>query len=78
MALVITSILPPILVIEGIYGTDLDLLSQFAIITQLFFSGVIIIYLDEFLQKGWGFGSGVFLFIAGGIGLQIFQGLFAA
>ncbi|GAG78152.1 unnamed protein product, partial [marine sediment metagenome] len=34
---------------------------------QLLFSGVIIILLDEILQKGWGIGSGVSLFIATGV-----------
>jgi protein transport protein SEC61 subunit alpha len=34
------------------------------IILQLFFAGVIVIILDEFLQKGYGLGSGISLFIA--------------
>jgi preprotein translocase subunit SecY len=29
------------------------------------------------VQKGWGLGSGISLFIAGGVGLQIFTGLFS-
>lgn len=34
------------------------------IILQLTASGFIVILLDEMLQKGWGLGSGVSLFIA--------------
>ena len=34
------------------------------IIVQLFFAGVVVIILDELLQKGYGLGSGISLFIA--------------
>merc|ERR1711959_96924 len=34
------------------------------IILQLFFAGVIVLLLDELLQKGYGLGSGISLFIA--------------
>ncbi|RRT77287.1 hypothetical protein B296_00025439 [Ensete ventricosum] len=34
------------------------------IILQLFFAGIIVICLDELLQKGYGLGSGISLFIA--------------
>eukprot|EP00920_Eleutheroschizon_duboscqi_P025399 GHVT01062555.1.p1 GENE.GHVT01062555.1~~GHVT01062555.1.p1 ORF type:complete len:391 (-),score=98.37 GHVT01062555.1:1825-2832(-) len=34
------------------------------IIMQLFFAGVVVIVLDELLQKGYGLGSGISLFIA--------------
>ncbi len=41
--------------------------AEFLIITQLVFAGVVIILLDEMLQKNWGFGSGISLFIAAGV-----------
>jgi len=41
--------------------------AQFLIITQLVFAGIVIILLDEMLQKNWGFGSGISLFIAAGV-----------
>ncbi|MFX0010900.1 MAG: preprotein translocase subunit SecY [Candidatus Hermodarchaeota archaeon] len=44
---------------------------------QLLFSGLIIILLDETLQKGWGIGSGVSLFIATGVAGQVFWNLFS-
>src|SRR6266571_7308159 len=41
--------------------------ADFLIIIQLVFAGIIIILLDEMLQKNWGFGSGISLFIAAGV-----------
>ncbi|MFX1285411.1 MAG: preprotein translocase subunit SecY [Promethearchaeota archaeon] len=78
MSVAMTIIEASAFLIGGTYGTDLDPGSQLAIITQLLAAGIIIILLDEMIQKGWGLGSGISLFIAGGVGLQIFQGLFAA
>ncbi|GAG93570.1 unnamed protein product, partial [marine sediment metagenome] len=39
--------------------------------------GLVIILLDELLQKGWGIGSGVSLFIATGVAGQVFWSLFS-
>lgn len=47
------------------------------IFVQLLFSGIIIVLLDELLQKGWGIGSGVSLFIAAGVAGQIFWNSFS-
>lgn len=41
------------------------------VITQLVLGGVLIIFMDEVVSK-WGFGSGVSLFIAAGVGWQLF------
>merc|ERR1719498_1907847 len=53
-------------VISGMYGdiADLGAGNAILIIMQLFFAGVIVIILDELLQKGYGLGSGISLFIA--------------
>merc|ERR1712066_243453 len=53
-------------VISGMYGDVKELGAGNAIllIMQLFFAGVIVIVLDELLQKGYGLGSGISLFIA--------------
>jgi len=51
---------------SGMYG-DLEVLgpgNAILIVIQLFTSGVIVIILDEMLQKGYGLGSGISLFIA--------------
>jgi protein transport protein SEC61 subunit alpha len=52
------------------YGTlgygedDLNPGNAILIILQLFFAGIVVIVLDELLQKGYGLGSGISLFIA--------------
>jgi len=53
-------------VMSGMYGElkDLGAGNAILIIMQLFFAGVIVIILDELLQKGYGLGSGISLFIA--------------
>jgi protein transport protein SEC61 subunit alpha len=53
-------------VLSGMYG-DLNTLgagNAILIITQLFMAGMVVIILDELLQKGYGLGSGISLFIA--------------
>jgi len=45
--------------------------NSFFILLQLLIAGVVIILLDEMLQKNWGFGSGISLFIAAGVCLSI-------
>tara|TARA_Y100000310_G_scaffold104733_1_gene103086 strand:- start:10406 stop:11770 length:1365 start_codon:yes stop_codon:yes gene_type:complete len=47
----------------------------FIVILQLCLGGFLIIFMDEVVQK-WGFGSGVSLFIAAGIGWRLFAQLF--
>jgi protein transport protein SEC61 subunit alpha len=53
-------------VVSGMYGDikDLGAGNAILIIMQLFTAGVIVICLDELLQKGYGLGSGISLFIA--------------
>eukprot|EP00300_Choanocystis_sp_HF-7_P033500 c45854_g1_i1.p1 GENE.c45854_g1_i1~~c45854_g1_i1.p1 ORF type:complete len:490 (-),score=144.65 c45854_g1_i1:272-1699(-) len=53
-------------VMSGMYGDvkDLGAANASLIVFQLFCAGVIVIILDELLQKGYGLGSGISLFIA--------------
>jgi protein transport protein SEC61 subunit alpha len=53
-------------VLSGMYGDIKELGATCAtlIILQLFMAGIIVIILDELLQKGYGLGSGISLFIA--------------
>merc|ERR1719401_2635723 len=53
-------------VISGMYGDvkDLGAGNAILIIMQLFAAGVVVLLLDELLQKGYGLGSGISLFIA--------------
>jgi len=48
---------------------------QLLLISQLILGGILIIFMDEVISK-WGFGSGVSLFIAAGVGLQLFTATF--
>merc|ERR1719409_2105123 len=53
-------------VVSGMYGDvrELGAGNAVLIILQLFVAGIIVIILDELLQKGYGLGSGISLFIA--------------
>merc|ERR1712072_1072597 len=53
-------------VASGMYGpvSELGYGNAALIIMQLFCAGVIVLILDELLQKGYGLGSGISLFIA--------------
>merc|ERR1719388_706078 len=53
-------------VISVMYGDvkDLGAGNAILIIVQLFIAGIIVLILDELLQKGYGLGSGISLFIA--------------
>ena len=66
-------------IIGGQFGdlATIGIVNAVLIFLQLMFSGLIIILLDEVLQKGWGLGSGVSLFIATGIAGQIFWNCFS-
>ncbi|MHA2407369.1 MAG: preprotein translocase subunit SecY [Candidatus Ranarchaeia archaeon] len=60
----------------GAYGT-ISLSQQILVFVQLIFGGIVVMLLDEMLQKGWGIGSGISLFIAAGVSQQVLWGLFA-
>ena len=65
--------------IGGAFGPPgtLGLENMVLIFLQLIFAGVVIVLLDELLQKGWGLGSGVSLFIAANVAGQIFWNTFS-
>ncbi|MEM3736763.1 MAG: preprotein translocase subunit SecY [Candidatus Bathyarchaeia archaeon] len=41
------------------------------ILAQLIVVGILVILMDELIQKGWGLGSGISLFIAAGVAQQV-------
>lgn len=57
-------------IIGGTYGT-LTITTEIVIMLQLVAAGIIVLLLDELLQKGWGLGSGISLFIAAGVASSI-------
>lgn len=50
---------------------------QVLIFAQLLSATIVIMLMDELIQKGWGLGSGISLFIAAGVAGQIFSDLFS-
>ncbi len=64
-------------IIGGVYGV---LAPQAAVLVflQLLIAGLVLMLLDEMLQKGWGFGSGISLFILGGVAQTVMWDTFAA
>ena len=62
----------------AVYGpgiTDPNVL--YIMIGQLMAASIIIMFLDEMIQKGWGLGSGISLFIMAGVAQQILWSLFS-
>lgn len=49
----------------------------YVMIGQLMAASIIIMFLDELIQKGWGLGSGISLFIMAGVAQQILWSLFS-
>lgn len=55
-------------IIGGVYGTATqDPRIAIVVFLQLIFAGFVLMLLDEMLQKGWGIGSGISLFILAGV-----------
>ncbi|KAI8051639.1 SecY subunit domain-containing protein [Syncephalis plumigaleata] len=65
-ALILTAGQAMVSVLTGLYGPPSELGAGICLllILQLFVAGIIVILLDELLQKGYGLGSGISLFIA--------------
>ena len=58
------------LLIGGVYG-NLTSTVSLVIFIQLMVAGLALMLLDELLQKGWGIGSGISLFILAGVAQSI-------
>lgn len=60
-------------VFSGMYGdiNQIGVTNSLLLIFQLTFSGLLVMVLDELLQKGYGLGSGISLFIATNISENI-------
>lgn len=63
-------------VIGGIYGRNLSFMAMSIIAIQLFSASVMVMLFDELVQKGWGLGSGISLFIMAGVAQRIVWDLF--
>ncbi len=61
--------------IGGVYnvgGVGLSPTVSIFVFLQLLAGGIMVMLLDEMVQKGWGLGSGISLFIAAGVAQNIF------
>ena len=69
-SILLTGIQASAYIISGMYG---DLAGPITIIIflQLLGAGVIVMLMDELVQKGWGLGSGISLFIMAGVAQNI-------
>jgi preprotein translocase SecY subunit len=70
-SILLTGIQASAYIISGMYGTGLPGTTTIVIFIQLLAAGVIVILLDELIQKGWGLGSGISLFIMAGVAQNI-------
>ena len=62
----------------AVYGPGISEPSVlYILIGQLMAASIIIMFLDEMIQKGWGLGSGISLFIMAGVAQQILWSLFS-
>lgn len=62
--------------VSGMLGR-LDPGTQVIVFLQLVAATMLIVFMDELVQRGWGLGSGVSLFIAAGVAETIFTNLFS-
>jgi len=69
-SIVMTGVQASAYIIGGVYGS-LDPRVALIVFLELLAAGVVIILLDEMIQKGWGIGSGVSLFILAGVAQNI-------
>jgi len=66
VGLLVTIAMATAYVMSGMYG-DVSAIgtgNSILIVAQLFFAGLVLLMLDEMLQRGYGLGSGISLFIA--------------
>ena len=59
------------------YGTNLAGPVIIVIFVQLIITGIIVMLMDELVQKGWGLGSGISLFIMAGVAQNIVWSTFS-
>jgi preprotein translocase subunit SecY len=75
-SIVLTGVQASAYLLGGVYGS-LDGPTAIIIFIQLLFAGVVLMLLDEMIQKGWGIGSGISLFILAGVAQRIMWSSFS-
>jgi preprotein translocase SecY subunit len=75
--IVLTAIQAGAYILSGMYGTNLAGPVIIVIFIQLIITGIIVMLMDELVQKGWGLGSGISLFIMAGVAQNILWSTFS-
>lgn len=70
-SILLTGVQASAYIIGGMYGA-LGGTTAVIVFLQLIGAGIVVLLLDELVQKGWGFGSGISLFIMAGVAQHIF------
>jgi preprotein translocase SecY subunit len=74
-SILLTGVQASAYIISGMYGA-IPATSTIVIFLQLLMAGIVVMLLDELIQKGWGLGSGISLFIMAGVAQTILWQLF--
>jgi len=69
-SIIMTGVQASAYLIGGVYGS-LDPGTSAIIFLQLLIAGLVVMLLDEMIQKGWGIGSGISLFILAGVAQRV-------
>ncbi|MGC8896114.1 MAG: preprotein translocase subunit SecY [Candidatus Bathyarchaeia archaeon] len=69
-SIVLTGVQAFAYIVSGMYGSTSSVIA-IIVFLQLLASGIIVLLMDELVQKGWGLGSGISLFIMAGVAQQI-------
>jgi len=64
-------------VASGLIGTVGSLTVAAIVTVQLIVASLVVFLLDQMIQKGWGLGSGISLFILAGISMQVMLDIFS-
>jgi protein transport protein SEC61 subunit alpha len=75
--IILTGIQAGAYILSGMYGTSLAGPTILVIFLQLIITGVVVMLMDELVQKGWGLGSGISLFIMAGVAQNILWSTFS-
>jgi len=76
LSMILTAFQASAYIISGLFG-NLKFTQSLIIFAQLLAAGLIIMLLDEMIQKGWGIGSGISLFILAGVARRIMLSCFS-
>jgi protein transport protein SEC61 subunit alpha len=74
-SILLTGIQAGAYLISGMYGSVGS--AAIVIFLQLVASGIVVMLLDELVQKGWGLGSGISLFIMAGVAQTVIWQMFS-